>query len=142
MPAGPKPDRLLEQGQSHDDFSYVSRLVGAHYEINDQGNLVLIDEMRDIYAFGPGDHESVRFECGLSSLEYDPYHARVYLLTSFETEQDGAPCIGGYLWVIRLEDLREGKSPSLVYAPEGPPLEFEYKAEGLAVLDHAPFRCL
>ncbi|MBB3332263.1 hypothetical protein BDK63_003157 [Halomonas campaniensis] len=138
---GERGDGLLvfgirEQGQSHDDFAYVSRLVGAHYEISDQGNLVLIDEMHDLYAFEPGDHESVRFECGLSSLEYDPYHARLYLLTSFETEQDGVPHIGGYLWVMGLEDLPSGRQPTLVTTAEGSPLEFEHKAEGLAVLDH------
>ncbi|NIC05316.1 hypothetical protein [Billgrantia bachuensis] len=127
---------LREQGKTHDDFSYVSRLVGAHYEISQTGNLVFIDEMREFYAFDPGHHEGVRFECGLSSLEYDPYHARLYLLTSFETEQNGKPCIGGYLWVMSLDDLRAGRLPRLVTAADGSPLEFEHKAEGLAVLDH------
>lgn len=127
---------LREQGRSHDDFAYVSRLVGAHYEISRTGNLVFIDEMREFYAFDPGHHEGVRFECGLSSLEYDPYHARLYLLTSFETTRNGEPCIGGYLWVMGLEDMRAGRLPSLVTAPDGSPLEFEHKAEGLAILDH------
>ncbi|QOR40609.1 hypothetical protein HNO52_20320 [Billgrantia diversa] len=127
---------LREQGNTHDDFSYVSRLVGAHYEISQTGNLVFIDEMREFYAFDPGHHAGVRFECGLSSLEYDPYHARLYLLTSFETEQNGEPCIGGYLWVMSLDDLRAGRLPRLVTAADGSPLEFEHKAEGLAVLDH------
>jgi len=138
---GERGDGLLlfgirEQGQAHNDFEYVSRLVGAHYEISDTGNLVLVDEMRDIYTFDPSYNESVRFECGLSSLEYDPYHGRLYLVTSFETEQQGAPRIGGYLWVISLEDLRAGRGPTLVTSPEGDAIEFEHKAEGLAVLDH------
>ncbi|MBW6393004.1 MAG: hypothetical protein LPK08_16600 [Halomonas sp.] len=127
---------LREQGRAHDDFTYVSRLVGAHYEISPTGNLVFIDEIREFYAFDPGHHEGVRFECGLSSLEYDPYHARLYLLTSFETEQDGEDRIGGYLWVMSLDDLRAGRLPELVTAADGSPLEFEHKAEGLAVLDH------
>ncbi len=127
---------IREQGRAHDDFAYVSRLVGAHYEISDRGNLRLIDKVREFYAFDPSHHEGVRYECGLSSLEYDPYHARLYLLTSFETQQDGAPCIGGYLWVMSLEDFHAGRRPSLVTTPEGSPLEFEHKAEGLAVLDH------
>ncbi|MCL7940470.1 hypothetical protein M8009_09185 [Halomonas sp. ATCH28] len=138
---GERGDGLLlfgvrEQGRTHDDFAYVSRLVGAHYEISDKGNLVLIDQMREIYTFDPGCDTNVRFECGLSSLEYDPYHARLYLLTSFETKKDGAPCIGGYLWVMGLGDLQGGRLPTLVTTPEGSPLEFEHKAEGMAVLDH------
>ncbi|MFY0991792.1 hypothetical protein [Halomonas sp. C05BenzN] len=75
---------------------------------------MLIDEIREFYAFDPRHHEGVRYECGLSSLEYDPYHARLYLLTSFETELDGVPHIGGYLWVMGLEDLPAGRQPTLL----------------------------
>ncbi|WP_240036475.1 hypothetical protein [Halomonas urmiana] len=63
-------------------------------------------------------------------------HARLYLLTSFETEQDGEERIGGYLWELSLEEFRAGETPRLVTTPQGSPLEFEHKAEGLAVLDH------
>ncbi|MDT8880291.1 hypothetical protein RSO68_12495 [Halomonas saccharevitans] len=138
---GERGDGLLlfgirEQGNAHDDFAYVSRVVGAHYRISESGNLEFLDEMREFFAFDPGHHEGVRFECGLSSLEYDPYHARLYLLTSFETEQDGEEQIGGYLWELSLAEFRAGETPRLVTTPEGAPLEFEHKAEGLAVLDH------
>ncbi|WP_108444978.1 hypothetical protein [Halomonas denitrificans] len=138
---GERGDGLLlfgirEQGNAHDDFAYVSRVVGAHYRISESGNLEFLDEMREFFAFDPDRHEGVRFECGLSSLEYDPYHARLYLLTSFETEQDGEEHIGGYLWELSLEEFRAGETPRLVTTPKGEPLEFEHKAEGLAVLDH------
>jgi len=138
---GERGDGLLlfgvrEQGRAHDDFAYVSRVVGAHYEISEDGNLVFIDQLREHYAFAPGDHPAVRYDCGLSSLEYDPYHARLYLLNSFEVEVEGEERIGGYLWEIGLEDFRAGRRPTLVTTPAGLPLEFEHKAEGLAVLDH------
>lgn len=138
---GERGDGLLlfgirEQGQSHDDFSYVSRIVGAHYEISKSGNLVFIDEMREHFAFDPGSHSAVRYDCGLSSLEYDPYHGRLYLLNSFEVEEAGEERIGGYLWEVSLSGFREGREPTLVTTPAGLPLEFEHKAEGLAVLDH------
>ncbi|MES3675910.1 hypothetical protein [Halomonas elongata] len=137
---GERGDGLLlfgvrEQGNAHDDFEYVSRLVGAHYQINDQGNIEFIDAVREHYQFDPDQHDGVRFACGLSSLEYDPYHARLYLLTSFETEEAGEERIGGYLWVVELDDFREGRAPEMVTTPDGAPLEFEHKAEGLAVLD-------
>ena len=127
---------IREQGNAHDDFAYISRVVGAHYRISESGNLEFLDELREHYAFDPGHHSAVRFPCGLSSLEYDPYHARLYLLTSFETEQDGEERIGGYLWAMSLEDFRAGHRPELVTTPAAEPLEFEHKAEGLAVLDH------
>ncbi|PRY67769.1 hypothetical protein [Halomonas ventosae] len=138
---GERGDGLLlfgvrEQGRAHDDFAYVSRVVGAHYEISEGGNLVFIDQLRELYAFEPGDDPAVRYDCGLSSLEYDPYHARLYLLNSYEVEANGEEHIGGYLWEIGLEDFRGGRRPTLVTTPAGLPLEFEHKAEGLAVLDH------
>lgn len=126
---------VREQGNAHDDFDYVCRVVGAHYRVDEAGNLVFVDELRGLYAFDPGEFEAVRHVCGLSSLEYDPYNDRLYLLTSFETEDEGAEHIGGYLWTMSLEDFAAGRSPRLVGDEQGAPLEFEHKAEGLAVLD-------
>ena len=127
---GERGDGLLlfgirEQGQAHDDFTYVSRIVGAHYEVSESGNLVFVDEMREHYAFTPSKHSAVRFDCGLSSLEYDPYHGRLYLLNSFEVEEAGEERIGGYLWEVSLSGFREGQTPTLVTTPAGLPLEFE-----------------
>ena len=138
---GEQGDGLLlfgvrEQGQRHDDFPYVSRVVGAHYVVNASGNLEFIDELRELYAFEPTDHEGVAIECGLSSLEYDPYHHRLYLMTSFETEVDSVERIGGYLWLMELDNLTTGEPPALIRGMDGTPFEFEHKAEGLAVLDH------
>ncbi|MBB3230963.1 hypothetical protein [Halomonas stenophila] len=126
---------VREQGNAHDDFHYVSRVVGAHYQITEGGNIEFIDALREYFRFDPDAREGVRFACGLSSLEYDPYHARLYLLTSFEMETHGEEHIGGYLWVMSLEDFRAGKAPAMVTTPVGTALEFEHKAEGLAVLD-------
>ncbi|MGQ7247237.1 hypothetical protein ACUN9Y_07865 [Halomonas sp. V046] len=126
---------IREQGQAHDDFEYVRRVIGAHFIINDADNLEFVDQLHDVFSFDPGEHGGVKHECGLSSLEYDPYHARIYLLTSFETEHDGKETIGGYLWVMSLEDFHEGRTPTLVTQENGDVLEFEHKAEGLAVLD-------
>ena len=137
---GERGDGLLlfgvrEQGRSHEDFEYVCRVVGAHYTVNEHGNLVLVDELREFYRFSPRQHPEVRFDCGLSSLEYDPHHDRLLLLTSFEVEEAGEPRIGGYLWVVSLAGFSAGQAPELVRTVQGDALEFEHKAEGLAVLD-------
>lgn len=141
---GERGDGLLlfgvrEQGNAHDDFEYVSRVVGAHYKINENDNLEFVDKLRSLYCFDPGQFEGVRHVCGLSSLEYDPFNDRLYLLTSFEAKieikGEGVEHIGGYLWVMSLEDFAANKLPALVTDAEDAPLEFEHKAEGLAVLD-------
>ncbi|MFD2435380.1 hypothetical protein [Modicisalibacter luteus] len=126
---------VREQGNAHDDFDYVCRMVGAHYRITSDGNLEFIDELRSLYAFDPSAHAGVNHTCGLSSLEYDPYNASLYLLTSFETEDEDIARIGGYLWVVSLQDLAAEREPQLVCDEQGEVLVFEHKAEGLAVLD-------
>lgn len=138
---GRKGDGLLlfgvrEAGDAHNDFAYLSSVVGAHYRLTETGNLEFIDELRELYSFDPDAHPAVQHACGLSSLEYDPYHKRLFLLTSFETRQaDGSDTIGGYLWVVGLDDFQDGAMPELVRLHSGEPLKFEHKAEGLAVLD-------
>ncbi|MFC3283301.1 hypothetical protein [Litchfieldella rifensis] len=136
---GDRGDGLLlfgvrEQGAAHDDFDYVCRVVGAHYRVNASGNVEFVDELRSLYRFDPQACEGVRYVCGLSSLEYDPFNERLYLLTSFETEDAGTEHIGGYLWQVSLADFAAGRAPQLVADERGIPLEFEHKAEGLAVL--------
>lgn len=135
IPGGQGDGLLLfgvrEAGDAHDDFVYLSAVVGAHYRLTADGNLEFIEELRELYSFDPDAHPAVKHACGLSSLEYDPYHNRLFLLTSFETEE----AIGGYLWVLTLEDFVAGVPPEMVTLESGEPLEFEHKAEGLAVLD-------
>ncbi|KFF48055.1 hypothetical protein GY26_16690 [Gammaproteobacteria bacterium MFB021] len=138
--ASPDSDGLLlfgvrEQGQAHDDFDYVCRVVGAHYRIGADDNLEFVDELCERYRFEPGDYAGVRHVCGLSSLEYDPYHARLYLMASFEIEEATAATIGGYLWALSLDDFAAGAAPAIVEDAHGEVLTFEHKAEGLAVID-------
>lgn len=126
---------VREKGQSHDDFDYVSLVVGAHYRIDDD-NLQFTDKLRFFYQFDPDGDPQVDHRCGLSSLEYDPYHDRLFLLTSFETEDNqGGAQIGGYLWSVSLDDFYNQRPPRLVAGDDGSPLIFEHKAEGLAVVD-------
>lgn len=127
---------VREMGDAHDDFAYVARIVGAHYQVNTAGNLEFLDKVRVLYDFDPRSDARIRRDCGLSSLEYDAFHKRLYLMTSFEDEGPaGQPEIGGYLWAVSLDNFSKGLSPELVVGPDGAPLEFEHKAEGLAVLD-------
>lgn len=135
-----KSDGLLlfgvrEQGQRHDDFDYVARVVGAHYRVTANGNLEFVDKLREHYRFVPGDYAGVRHVCGLSSLEYDPYNKRLYLMASFEVDDEHGEHTGGYLWSMPLGDFFAGAEPSIVEDEHGEVLEFEHKAEGLAVLD-------
>lgn len=132
-------DRLLfgirEVGRDHEDFEYVSRVVAVPYRM-DGDALAFSGEFEIVYDFDAFAHPETRFEVGLSSLEYDPANKGLYLLTSFEVEDEqGADQVGAYLWWIGLEDFAARRDPRLIRAPDGTPFEFANKAEGVAVLD-------
>lgn len=136
--AGEDPKLLFgvrEVGASHDDFSYVAQVVGVPYRVTDAGELVFTGPFELVYEFDPSADRAVRYEVGLSSLEYDPVTGRLYFLTSFEVEDDeGREQLGAYLWVLDAEGFENGHAPTLVRNETGDALEFEDKAEGVAVL--------
>lgn len=132
------PSRLLfgirEAGQDYENFDYVSRVVAAPYRMEGD-TLVFVDAFQVIYDFTPSRWDSVRFDVGLSSLEYDPAREQLYFLTSFEvTDSAGAERVGAYLWRIGLADFLAGHDPELVCGESGSAFEFADKAEGVAVL--------
>jgi len=77
----------------------------------------------------PGDSRPL----SLSGLEYDPYNARLLATTSFEQGEE----IGGYLWTLPLSLLTpEGTgAPQPILGPDGAPLWFDNKPEGVEVLN-------
>ena len=77
---------------------------------------------------GPGSPD-----LGLSSIEYDPYNDRLYLLTSYEVDET-AEGLGGYLWTLPMADFHAKRMPTLMRKEDGTPLRFAHKPEGLAVI--------
>ena len=69
---------------------------------------------------------------GLSSLEYDPVHRCLWLLTSYE--KDGK--LDAYVWTNTLADLNTGKPFRLVRSRGGRPLTFGHKAEDITLLNN------
>jgi len=125
---------IREVGRAHDDFDYVCEVVGAPYRI-DNGHLSFTDAFEVIYEFDPSQFDAVRFDVGLSSLEYDPVRQALYFLTSFEVEGgDGGDKLGAYLWHLSIADFQAGRAPALVVDADGQVLKFDNKAEGVAVL--------
>ena len=133
------PDgRLLfgfrEVGRSYKDFDYTIKIVSVTYEIGTEG-LSLGDDFKLIYEFETSPVEALGGkQVGLSSIEYDPFQDRLYILTSYELEETDEG-LGGFLWMLPLEDLDAGRPPRLVLRGDGRPLTFAHKSEGLAVID-------
>ncbi len=123
---------IREGGADYENFNYTARIIAVPYAI-EEGLLTLTGEMQLVYEFDPSHEPLIMQETGLSSIEYDRYHDRLYLLTSFETSESDEG-LGGYLWVLPMEDLLTGKPPALVLKESGAPLLFAHKPEGVTVL--------
>lgn len=135
---GENDDLLLfgvrEVGDDHQNFDYVCRVVGVRYRM-DGDELLFTGDFEVVHDFDPNGYAGIRFDVGLSSLEYDPENDALYFLTSFEIEDDaGNEQVGAYLWHLSREAFLAGRPPQPVLGEAGSVFEFANKAEGVAVL--------
>ncbi|QTA85446.1 YbhB/YbcL family Raf kinase inhibitor-like protein [Desulfonema magnum] len=128
---------IRELGENYSIFDYAVKIVSVSYEITD-GEMILADDYALIYDYDPSERTELGHTVALSGIEYDKYNDRLYMITSFEEDTDGEVTdegLGGFLWILPLDDLNAGKSLSLVYKEEGSvPLLFAHKAEGITVI--------
>jgi hypothetical protein len=129
-------DKLLfgirELGVRYDKFAYSFKIVAVPYSM-ESGDFAFTGEFELIYDFNTEASSEGRQITALSSIEYDRYNGRLYLLTSYENEETDEG-LGGYLWMLSLQDLYAGRAPELVNKPSGDPLLFAHKSEGITVL--------
>ena len=138
--AAPPGDRLLfgvrEAGKNYNEFTYMIRIVSVPYLIRDC-HVILGDGAKIVYDMTGAElarRAGLPELLGLSSLTYDKYHARLYMLTTFEISQT-EPINGGYLWVMSMDALSSGGLPALVRTPDGAPLKFGHKPEAVTVIN-------
>ncbi|MBI5529732.1 MAG: hypothetical protein HY897_25685 [Deltaproteobacteria bacterium] len=127
---------IREAGKDYKNFAYTVRIISVPYMVRDC-HAILGDEVKvlfDVAGRALSDGAGIAETVALSSLEYDRFGTRLYMLTSFEAEGGR---VGGYLWVIGLRDLRSGEMPRLVRRPDGKPLKFTHKPEAVTVVDGA-----
>jgi hypothetical protein len=124
---------IRELGAKYDDFNYAVKILSVPYTF-DQGELIVGETFSLVYDYNPRVNPLLNHRVALSSIEYDPYQDRLYLLTSFE-EGDSDESIGGYLWTLPMTAFNGGCAPKLVMQENATPLIFAHKAEGIAVLD-------
>jgi len=126
-------------GKKYNDFDFAIIIISASYTI-DKNEIKLADDFEKIFEF---DVDAVN-PCltpkpALSSIEYDQFNDRLYLLTSYELDEGGQPLrdidVGAFLWTIPMGKQTSDMEPELVMleTPSGP-LHFAHKAEGLAVI--------
>jgi len=124
---------IRESGATYESFNYQITMIAVSYQIHNQ-TIQLSNDYAIAYDWKPKDDDDIVRPLGLSSIEYDQFNNRIYLLTSFEINKKDTQ-IGAYLWILSMENYKQGKSPVLVRKKNGDPLRFSHKAEGIAIVD-------
>jgi hypothetical protein len=127
---------IREEGKSYERFTYRAKIISVSYRIEKTGNnerIRLADDWKLINDFSIAQADSTLPKpLGLSSLEYDPYRNRFWMLTSLEATGQ----LDAYLWTITPENLYTNKPFTLVRNAQGQPLHTPgHKAEDLTPLD-------
>lgn len=125
---------IRESGESYKPgkFTYQIKIIQADY-VFAKSNFEMMN-FRIAYDFDASKTAGIKHKIGLSSLEYDKYNDRLYLLTSHEngeTDED----LGAYLWVLPMADYKAKNAPKLVMRSKNKPLYFAHKSEAITVIN-------
>lgn len=127
---------IRELGTSYLEYDYKILIISADY-IFAKSELEL-SNFRIAYEFDASTVEGIKQPIGLSSLEYDRFNDRLYLLTSYELNKEGENApekLGAYLWVLSMEDFNMKNPPQLVMKSRKKPLHLAHKSEAVTVID-------
>ena len=126
---------IREEGKSYSDFKYRAKIIGVSYRVEKTGDterIRLSDDWKLIADFDIAKADSTLPKpLALSSLEYDPYQGKFWLLTSYEVNNQ----LDAYLWSATPEELFANQPFTLMRNPQGQPLHVGHKAEDLTPLN-------
>ena len=121
---------IREVGASYADFQYSLKILETNYSFDKNGQIILSNDFSLFYEFDT-KNSNINETLGISSLEYNPNNKSLYILTSYETENEE---IGAYLWKLKIEPKLK-KRPQLVYNKNKEILQFNHKAEGMTFIN-------
>ncbi len=124
---------IREMGNSYEDFTYQIKIISADY-IYAKSELEM-SNFRIVYDFDASKTVGIKHSVALSSIEYDQFNNRLYLLTSYEMPAQTPESIGAYLWILPIDDFYQQNPPQLVMKSKNKPLLFAHKSEAVTVID-------
>ena len=127
---------IREEGKSYESFKYRAKIIGVSYRIEKSGDTEKIrlgNDWKIVNDFSIAKADStLPSSLALSSLEYDPYRNRFWMLTSLEASGK----FDAYLWTATSDELYANKPFTLVRNAQGQPVHTPgHKAEDLTLLD-------
>lgn len=128
---------IREEGKSYENFTYRAKIIGVSYQLEKTGGtgrIRLADDWKIVNDFVIAKADSTLPQSlALSSLEYDPYRNRFWMLTSLELNGQ----LDAYLWTATPDELYANKPFTLIRNAQGQSLHTPgHKAEDLTFLDH------
>lgn len=121
---------VREEGKKFDDFKYRVKIITVGYHLNN-GVVSLEDNYKVLSDININNVPPFfKQPMGISSIEYDHFNNRFFILTSYE----GGDKNGGYLWTASLSDLENNKM-TLIRDRSGNPISFSNKSEDIAVIN-------
>jgi hypothetical protein len=127
---------IRETGKTYQDYEYQIKIISADY-IYAKSELELTN-FRIAYDFDASKVKGINKPIALSSIEYDKFNDRLYILTSYEHNEEGEnnpEKIGAYLWILPMQDFKEKNVPQLVMKSKKHPLLLAHKSEAITVID-------
>ncbi|QDK81183.1 hypothetical protein EXU85_22255 [Spirosoma sp. KCTC 42546] len=127
---------IREAGKSYESFTYQAKVIGVSYRLEKNGDterIRLADDWKIVNDFDIAKADSTLPKpLALSSLEYDPFQKRFWMLTS----QEANGKLDAYLWTATSDELYTNRPFTLVRDAQGQPVHTAgHKAEDLTPLD-------
>ena len=127
---------IREEGKSYESFKYRAKIISVSYQLEKTGDTERMrvgDDWKISNDFDIAKAEpTLPPSLGLSSLEYDPYRRRFWMLTSLEANGQ----LDTYLWTATPDELFANKPFTLIRNAQGQPIHTPgHKAEDLTFLD-------
>ncbi|GAB2544497.1 hypothetical protein [Spirosoma aerophilum] len=127
---------IREEGKSYESFTYRAKIICVSYRMDQTSageRIRLANDWRIINDFDIAKLDpTLPAPLALSSLEYDSYRNRFWMLTSMEANDK----LDAYLWTISPDDLKANKPFTLIRDAQGQPVHTPgHKAEDLTFLD-------
>ncbi len=126
---------VREEGNSFQDFRYVTRLLSIPYEVVGQGtnqHVELIGGFDILATVNTAAQvpDPLPPNLALSSIKFDKGRGIFWIMTTFETPN----AVGSYLWTATEAELKTGHM-NLVRTPFDEPLTLTHKAEDMTFLN-------
>ena len=122
---------IRQYGQDYDMHTCTIAIASIPY-VMDGDYLKFIGDLKMEYWIDSSSLGLVEGGIGLADLHYNKKEALFYLLTTYEKSDNGQDeDVGAHLSTLSFQAMKQGYLPTIIKTPDGSPLHFAHKMEGM-----------